>query len=454
MADTGDATLSDRLNPTHPAYDADLKRRWATMPKAERKAIVEADRQAIAARHASVEDIRHPFATDEEDHCETGAECFADIAPLLAQYAACLRRPQSTTKPSAADEEEDEDGDDEDEEESEEEVDDKEARASLKIYDPYYCTGAVVRHLGKLGFADVYNRCEDFYAAAEAGRTPAFDVLLTNPAYSGDHIPRLLDFVAREALAKDRAFALLMPAYVCGKDYYARAVERHPRLGEMAFLCPRKRYVYWTPAGLRSKRQAHSSALGNRTSPFVTFWYFHFGRHHQRVVQWWQAQVQRQRKASKNTKTKTKRKKNESESEDEDEEDEEEEEKKKAGGLLPDCVLARDVISLPKGVRPEAGRSGSGGPPLGGQKRRFEEAIGGGRGGRGGRGGGRGGRGGDGRGGSWRGGGRGGDRGGRGGRGRGAPSGDGGKRFKSHHLPSGGGATMRGASQGRHTRFD
>lgn len=41
-----------------------------------------------------------------------------------------------------------------------------------------------MKHLNALGFAHVYNRCEDFYAKAKAG-LPEFDILLTNPAYSG-----------------------------------------------------------------------------------------------------------------------------------------------------------------------------------------------------------------------------------------------------------------------------
>jgi hypothetical protein len=51
--------------------------------------------------------------------------------------------------------------------------------------------------------------CEDFYAAAAAGALPAFDVLLTNPAYSGDHIARLLRICA--ALPGAPPLLLLVP---------------------------------------------------------------------------------------------------------------------------------------------------------------------------------------------------------------------------------------------------
>ena len=41
--------------------------------------------------------------------------------------------------------------------------------AQLQIYDPYFCNGAVARHLAKLGFPLCYNRNEDFYAVLASG---------------------------------------------------------------------------------------------------------------------------------------------------------------------------------------------------------------------------------------------------------------------------------------------
>ena len=31
----------------------------------------------------------------------------------------------------------------------------------LRIYDPFYCAGSVVKHLAELGFSRVYNKCEE-----------------------------------------------------------------------------------------------------------------------------------------------------------------------------------------------------------------------------------------------------------------------------------------------------
>jgi hypothetical protein len=35
-------------------------------------------------------------------------------------------------------------------------------QSELRIYDPYYCDGSVIRNLAELGFTNVYNKKEDF----------------------------------------------------------------------------------------------------------------------------------------------------------------------------------------------------------------------------------------------------------------------------------------------------
>ena len=59
----------------------------------------------------------YAFAVDAADHCETPGEAYEDVVPFLRQLAAQLG---------------------------------KEPR-ELAIYDPYYCNGAVVAHLGARG---------------------------------------------------------------------------------------------------------------------------------------------------------------------------------------------------------------------------------------------------------------------------------------------------------------
>lgn len=242
------ASLSDRLNPTHPAFDADLKARWATMPRKERAAAAKVDLDALAARAAAAPVMaEHPFPVDEDDHCETPAEAYADIASVLHRLAAIIGV----------------------------------AASKLRIWDPYFCNGAVKRHLADAGFSTVHNEPEDFYAVVREGKAPAFDVLLTNPAYSGDHIPRLLDICGKLGAVS----LMLMPNYVAGKPYFAAAQKRWPAsIGRTLFLVPPKRYSYWTPKGLRSKTQSHASAAGHRTSPFVSFWYACLGPHEAAVL--------------------------------------------------------------------------------------------------------------------------------------------------------------------------
>jgi len=240
------------LNPVHSAFDAALKARWAAMPRPQRALVVEADRAALARRAALAADAEarsFPFPVAADDHCETDRAALEDAAALLRPLARALGR----------------------------------APEELRLYDPYFCAGAAAEHLRELGFPRVHNVKEDFYAAAREGRCPEHDVLVTNPAYSGDHMARALDFAAAGAEA-GRPFLMLMPSYVARKDYFAAACARVP--GGVCFVYPPKRYAYWTPHGLREreKTQSHSSALGSRTSPFVSFWFCSFGAHTAEVL--------------------------------------------------------------------------------------------------------------------------------------------------------------------------
>ena len=155
---------------------------------------------------------------------------------------------------------------------------------------PLDCAGATVKHLAALGFTSVRNECVDFYDVLERGELPAHDVVVTNPPYSGNHVERLLRFVGLH----DKPYLLLMPNHVCLKPFFfpslcpnggcvmpsgkwcpyqpsqrqeqqeeAAGLFRRPmdssstktsgnRSGEgPIFVCPRKRYYYWTPKAMR-----------------------------------------------------------------------------------------------------------------------------------------------------------------------------------------------------------
>ncbi len=156
-----------------------------------------------------------------------------------------------------------------------------------------------MRHLAALGFTNVHNECVDFYDVLEAGELPPHDVVVTNPPYSGNHVEMLLRFAGMH----DKPYLMLMPNHVCLKPFFFPLLS--PNGGSImpsgkwcpnpispstdadsssspgrsgagpVFVCPRKRYYYWTPKAMRPQdKHGHcNSILGQRTSPFISFWY-------------------------------------------------------------------------------------------------------------------------------------------------------------------------------------
>jgi hypothetical protein len=166
-----------------------------------------------------------PFECEEGDHAETPLRAYADLVPFLDFVCAKLGKP----------------------------------RAKLRVYDPYYCQGGVAGHLASLGFTSVHNQPDDFFAVQAAGAVPEHDVLITNPAYSGDHIPRLLQF----AVSNRRPWMLLLPFWVCRKDFYTSCIAKR---NLPFFLCPKKRYFYLNG-------RAREGQQAKVTAPFDSFWY-------------------------------------------------------------------------------------------------------------------------------------------------------------------------------------
>jgi hypothetical protein len=148
----------------------------------------------------------------------------------------------------------------------------------------------VIENLNRLGFGSVYNRKEDCYAAwssssaSSSPSLPEFGALVTNPPYSGDHMERLLEFVASPAFG-DRPWFLLLPSWVVKKEYYERIVlAQSPRGKDGAggggggggpfYLVPRTRYVYLPPAQFRSRKKSDTH---KKSSPFASLWCVHGG---------------------------------------------------------------------------------------------------------------------------------------------------------------------------------
>lgn len=178
------------------------------------------------------EDIQYPYAVDPDDHCETPREAYVDISIFLKKLADKLK------------------------------YDDFSA---LKIYDPFHCEGSMVSRLNDVGFKNVHNPRVDFYTSDK----PQYDVLITNPPYSADHIFRILDFCKHS----NKPYFLLLPNYCYMKEYY-RSVSK----SDMFYVSPCSRYQYTTPKGRRQRKSA------KKTSPFPTFWYCNLGKHQECIL--------------------------------------------------------------------------------------------------------------------------------------------------------------------------
>lgn len=146
------------------------------------------------------EDLHHPFETEYGDHFETSMEAYKDVVPCLHELSK-LRRKSS---------------------------------ANLAIYDPFYCAGAVVSHMAQLGFPGVINRNRDFYKDVQEKATPEFDVLMTNPPFSGDHKKYTVGY----AFDSGKPWLLLLPNYVATKQYYRDLIREKAGGAEPFYIRP------------------------------------------------------------------------------------------------------------------------------------------------------------------------------------------------------------------------
>lgn len=175
------------------------------------------------------------------------------------------------------------------------------------IYDPYFCKGKMVEHLNSLGYANVINRNVNFYSDVSKRNTPGlkyityfcyvvvivtllyvdFDILVTNPPYSGEHKPRLLDFLK----SSGKPFAILLPVYTATKSYWKTFIspeqgsvgqsassQSHKSVSikpaplvssnaarenrEVCYLLPPNEYMFYHPEG-----------TGKETPPFYSAWF-------------------------------------------------------------------------------------------------------------------------------------------------------------------------------------
>jgi len=102
------------------------------------------DQDAQSSSDSLGANFTHPFPVDPFDQCETPFQAYCDIEPLLSLLASRL----------------------------------KIEKQDLLIFDPYFCHGSVIRHLGSLGFTSVYNRNEDFYSSIGNHTIPPYHILV------------------------------------------------------------------------------------------------------------------------------------------------------------------------------------------------------------------------------------------------------------------------------------
>jgi len=157
------------------------------------------------------------FSVTKEDHCETPLVAYEDLKPVLSFF-----------------------------------------KKDLSIYDPYFCAGGVKDRLGSLGFEKVRNRNEDCY---KVWNSVDFDLLLTNPPYSGNHLDKLVDFCFNQS----KPFMWLVPDWVHKRESFVKALKNRRPI----YLSPKRRYVYEPPPNLRDKKKSDTQ---KKTSPFHSIW--------------------------------------------------------------------------------------------------------------------------------------------------------------------------------------
>jgi hypothetical protein len=215
----------------------------------------------------------HPFDRVATDDAETPFEAYRDIEPLLFSLANRLGK----------------------------------TKAAIRLYDPYFCEGSVVAQLGRLGFGSVINANRDFYADIAAGTVPEFDVLVTNPPFSGDHMKRALEF----AVGCGKPWFLLMPDFVATKGYYRVATGTAAAQGgpgaasssgggggsavPVLFLGPKRNmYVFTSPRVASDGSTPLVDRPRESALPFQVFaaafqcvWFMSMGPLTQPIASWW-----------------------------------------------------------------------------------------------------------------------------------------------------------------------
>ena len=110
---------------------------------------------------------------------------------------------------------------------------------------------------------DIQHEKRDFYKDLRENTVPKFDILVTNPPYSGDHKERFLEFAVNELCNSSRPFFLLMPNYIATKEYFRKTVLETKKVQD----------VYIVPSPGESYEYHHPEGTGKPLSPFESVWF-------------------------------------------------------------------------------------------------------------------------------------------------------------------------------------
>ena len=140
---------------------------------------------------------------------------------------------------------------------------------------------AAAARLAALGFTSVRHAPVDFWRLTT--HPPRFEVMVTNPPFSGDNIPRLLAFLE----ARDEPWLLLLPEFVAAKTYFRDLLARRRSGGAggsgrppILFLAPREApYAFKAPPSIdggAAGAGGGGGGLGGRTvasGHFTCIWF-------------------------------------------------------------------------------------------------------------------------------------------------------------------------------------
>lgn len=251
---------------------------------------------SAGAGSAASNPLKHAFEdTDDKDHAETPLIAYQHIAPFLRKLGELVPSSSSGSSSSSSS---------------------TAGPSGLRIWDGFYCAGAVKRHLASLGFPGVHNENEDFYdRCSKQEDCPAFDVFLTNPPFSADHLERLFGGFLRNLTLRTNGFTDRKPWFVLCPDYTARKPFFFKLKEDMVaaglsppfYLGPsREAYSFTAPASLVDGGVLLPESSHRPINPitktqdvlagsFQCCWIISLGERQAEILKWWKEEREREK---------------------------------------------------------------------------------------------------------------------------------------------------------------